>query len=187
MTEQAKKDLETMKTVIIPEIPEVLSYAEVLQNTEISLKNYNDSVQALKLVTAPSDAFVMERLKRVDTILAMDAVTEDNDPNQQLNKQGGYIGCIFFSDKQVDRSKLYIDVDTVIGIATDGGGAIEIFKSKSDAEKRNEYLSAFDGGVLSSGSHHVLGTVVIRTSTYLKASQQLELTEKIKTALMELN
>ena len=187
LTEQAKKDLETMKTVIIPEIPEVLSYAEVLQNTEISLKNYNDSVQALKLVTAPSDAFVMERLKRVDTILAMDAVTEDNDPNQQLNKQGGYIGCIFFSDKQVDRSKLYIDVDTVIGIATDGGGAIEIFKSKSDAEKRNEYLSAFDGGVLSSGSHHVLGTVVIRTSTYLKASQQLELTEKIKTALLELN
>lgn len=67
------------------------------------------------MVTAPSDAFVMERLKRVDTILAMDAVIEDNNPNQQLNKQGGYIACIFFSDQQVDRSKLYIDVVTVIG------------------------------------------------------------------------
>ena len=39
-------------------------------------------------------------------------------------------------------------------------------------EKRNNYLAAFDGTVLASGSHKVVGTVVVRTSNLLLASQQ---------------
>ena len=85
----------------------------------------------MKQVTAPTDEFVMERLQRIETITEIDAVSEDHDPNGMLNKQGGYIGCIYFEDSQVDRSQLYIKdgEDNVIDIGTDGGGAIEIFKT----------------------------------------------------------
>lgn len=55
-----------------------------------------------------------------------------------------------------------------------------------EAEKRNTYLSAFDGGILDPGSHYVYGTVVIRTSRHLTASQQTALTEKIYNKLIEL-
>lgn len=56
-----------------------------------------------------------------------------------------------------------------------------------DAEKRNDYLASFDGGILSSGSHSVLGTCVIRTSTYLKASQQQALEQALIDALTRAN
>ena len=77
----------------------------------------------MKQVTAPTEEFVMERLQRIETITKMDAVSEDHDPNGQLNKQGGYIGCIYFEDTQVDRSQLYIEdgKDNVIDVGTDGG------------------------------------------------------------------
>jgi len=139
----------------------------------------------LKQVTAPEDAFVMERLQGIETITAIDAVTEDHDPNNQLNKQGGYIGCIYFSDTQVDKSKLYIEdgKDNVIDVGTIGGGAVEIFKTAKEAETRNAYLGGFDGTGFSSGSHYVIGTCIIRTSDNLTGTQQTELTEKITEAL----
>ena len=123
-------------------------------------------------------------MKRINTILEIAAVSEENDPNGQLNKQGGYIGCIYFSDEQVDKSKLYIENDTVIGIGTDGGGAIEIFETVAEAKAREGYLAAFDGNMFSSGSHHVFGTVIIRTSRELTASQQNKLTEEIQNELL---
>ena len=36
----------------------------------------------------------------------------------------------------------------------------------------NDYLAAFDGGIFASGSHTVVGTVLVRTSNELTASQQ---------------
>ena len=132
----------------------------------------------------------MERLQRIETITAMDHVTEDHDPNGQLNKQGGYIGCIYFTDTQVDRSELYIEdgKDNVIDIGTDGGGAIEIFATADEANVRNNYLAGFDGmGAFSSGSHYVEGTCIIRTSNYLNGTQQKELTEKITQALIAID
>ena len=51
------------------------------------------------------------------------------------------------------------------------------------AIKRKDYLSAFDGGVLASGSHTVIGTVLVRTSNELTASQQKDLEAKIIAAL----
>ena len=142
-----------------------------------------DSEEGNDLVTAPTDDFVMERLKLVQTITDMAAVTEDHDPNGQLNKPGGYIGCIYFTDKQVDRDKNYITSDDVIEVGTVGGGAIEIFANSDDAKKREEYLATYDGTAMSSGSHKVIGTCLIRTSDYLTASQQQELTQNIITAL----
>lgn len=134
---------------------------------------------------APTDSFVMERLKTIGTISDMAAVTEDHDPNGQLNKQGGYIGCVYFRDTRVDWDELYLDEgeDNVIDVGTDGGGAIEIYKTAKEAKERDEYLAQFDGGAFSSGSHKVQDTMVIRTSSKLKASEQQELTEQIIQAL----
>ena len=59
--------------------------------------------------------------------------------------------------------------------------------TKISSTKRNEYLAAFDGaGILSSGSHSVVGTIVIRTSDKLTASQQKEMEENIYNSLIEI-
>ena len=129
-------------------------------------------------IIAPSDDYVIERLKKIDTVTKVAAVTEEHDPNGQLHKPGGYIGCIYFEDSLVDKSKVYREGD-VIDIGTEGGGAIEIFDSVDDANKRNSYLSTFDGGILSNGSHTVVGTCVVRISDHLTATQQRELTDTI--------
>ena len=135
------------------------------------------------LAVAPTDDFVMERLSLIGTITDMAPVTEDHDPNGQLGKQGGYIGCIYFQDKQVDRAANYITEDDVIDVGTDGGGAIEIFKTKEEAAVREAYLATFDGTGFSSGSHKIVGTCLVRTSTYLTASQQNALTDQIEQVL----
>lgn len=185
--QKATAEIENVKAMTIPAAPEVPDYTEVLEVLREKQKAYENSVQGMKQVTAPTDEFVMERLQRVETITEMDAVSEDHDPNGQLNKQGGYIGCIYFADTQVDRSKLYIKdgKDNVIDIGTEGGGAVEIFKTAEEAATRDTYLGSFDGmGMLASGSHYLVGTCLVRTSNELNGTQQLELTEQIKKALI---
>lgn len=186
LKDQVIKASEELATHVVPDIPTIPDYSTVISTVSNAKKNYEDSIQSLKQITAPTDDFVMERLQRIDTITAMEAVTEEHDPNGQLNKQGGYIGCIYFSDTQVDRSQLYIEdgKDNVIDIGTDGGGAIEIFSSPEEANVRNDYLASFDGGMFASGSHYVEGTCLIRTSNYLNGTQQKELTSKITEALI---
>ncbi|MBR5938465.1 MAG: EbhA [Clostridiales bacterium] len=173
----------------IPEMPSVPDYSEEIGELIEAKDNYEKSIQSLKQITAPSDEFVMQRLQRVDTITVIDHVTEDNDPNGHLNKQGGYIGTVYFADSQVDWSKLFIKEgkDDVISVGTDGGGAIEIYSNVEDATKRDEYLAIFDGGILAPGSHYVYGTCIIRTSDELTASQQNELTKKILEALIAID
>ena len=182
---QADQDLKAMKNVSVPELPESVDYSDVLSVLQRAHKAYENSITSLKQITAPSDDFVMSRLQRIDTILGMEAVTEDHDPNGHLNKAGGYIGTIYFRDSRIKEADLYLFGDeTIIDIGTDGGGAIEIYPNVEDAESRNAYLGAFDGSALKVGSHVVYGTIVIRTSDYLTASQQKELTEKILNALI---
>ncbi len=53
-------------------------------------------------------------------------------------------------------------------------------------KSRESYLAGFDGSILSSGSHKVVGTVLIRTSDDLNATKQKNLEEKIVKALSEL-
>ena len=186
LIEQATTGTESLSAAAIPDTPSVPDYSNVSAAVTDAQRTYEDSIQSLKQITAPEDSFVMERLQRVDTITAMDAVTEDHDPNGQLNKQGGYIGCIYFTDSQVDRSQLYLEEgeDGIIDIGTDGGGAIEIFSTPEEAGVRENYLAFFDGmGMMASGSHYIEGTCLIRTSNYLNGTQQKELTEKITQAL----
>jgi hypothetical protein len=81
----------------------------------------------------------------------------------------------------VDQSSL-VGV-TVIDKGTSAGGSIEVYPTKKDAEKRNQYLPSFDGGRLASGSHIVIGTVVVRTSNELSATQQKVLENNIVAVL----
>ena len=186
LTEQAEAELEAAAELEVPDTPEIPDYTEMISTLESAQQTYENSIISMQQITAPTDEFVIERLQTIDTILEIDAVTEDNDPNGQLNKQGGYIGCIYFSDSQVDWSELYVEEDeTVIDVGTRGGGAVEIFSSVEDAESRDEYLAAFDGTVLAAGSHYVVGTLVIRISNEMTATQQTELTEAITAALIE--
>lgn len=184
--EKAVAEIENVKAMSVPSTPDVPDYTEVTEALQEKQKAYENSIQGLKQVTAPTDEFVMERLQRIDTITEMDAVSPDHDPNGQLNKQGGYIGCIYFEDTQVDHSRLYIEdgKDNVIDIGTDGGGAIEIFKTVEEAKQRDTYLGSFDGGMFSSGSHYIVGTCLVRTSDELNGTQQLELTDQIRQALI---
>lgn len=189
LTEKANTESETLKAFAVPDIPEIPDYSNAISTLETAQKAYQDSIQSLKQVTASSDDFVLERLQRVDTITMMAAVTEDHDPNGNLGKQGGYIGCIYFRDSQVDQSQLYVsgNPDDVIDVGTQGGGSIEIYATVEAAEARNTYLGAFDGTSFSAGSHYVIGTIVIRTSDELSGSKQLELTDKITQALIAVN
>ncbi len=186
MIEKAEEDMEAMEKCEVPTVPKVPDVSKVIKSLSSDLKAYENSIQSLKQVTAPSDDFIKNRLQTIKTITAIEAVTEDHDPNGQLNKQGGYIGCTYFTDKRIDRSELYIEdgKDNVIDIGTEGGGAIEVFNTKEEAEVRDSYLGSFDGmGSMSSGSHYVIGTIIIRTSTQFKASEQNKLTEDITKAL----
>ena len=182
---KANEEADKLKAFTFPEDPEVPDFSNEINGVEAALNDYENSIKSMKQITAPSDDFVMERLQRIDTITMMAPVTEDHDPNGKLGKQGGYIGCIYFRDSQVDQSTLYVDGDRedVVDVGTQGGGAIEIFNTNEEAEARNTYLASFDGTIFVSGSHYVRGTVLIRTSDELTGTQQLELTDKIKEAL----
>ena len=84
--------------------------------------------------------------------------------NGHMNKAGGYTAAVFFSHEKVDQSKLY--GDTLVERGTNAGGQIEVYSSVEDAEKRNDYLSTFDGSFQDSGSHK-LSHVYIRSGGIL--------------------
>lgn len=186
LTTNVQSDTEAMKSFVVPELPAAPDYSKEIEAVNSARFAYEDSIQGLKQITAPSDEFVIERLQKIDTITEIAAVTEDHDPNGMLKKQGGYIGCIYFTDSQVNRDELYIEEgqDNVIDVGCDGGGAIEIFNTTEEAQTRDTYLGTFDGTGFASGSHYVYGTIIVRTSNELNGTQQLELTDKIVNELI---
>ena len=139
----------------------------------------------MRQITAPTESFVIQRIADVESISGVQAVTEDHDPNGNLNKAGGYTACIYFSSSLINQDEVF--GNDIVEKGTDCGGCIEVYPTIEEAEKRNTYLSAFDGaGMLDSGSHNILGSIVIRTSRTLTATQQSELTQKISEKLLEL-
>ncbi|MBR2738712.1 MAG: hypothetical protein IKD88_08385 [Lachnospiraceae bacterium] len=99
------------------------------------------------------------------------------DPNNLLNKQGGYIAFVVFSSELIDQNSVY--GDTLMEKGTECGGSVEVYRTPEEANVRNDYLALFDGGAFSSGSHTVVGTVIVRTSYQLTASQQSALESSI--------
>ena len=187
---------------VIPEMPsstsdieaatealnEPLDYSATSKILADASQAFDKSVRQLGQVTAPSQDFVVSRLGKVPGVSDMEPVTEANDPNRRLNKTGGYTAAVYFHFGGVDGIEEVNSALPSIEIGTDGGGCIEVYRTVEDANKRNDYLASFDGqGVLDTGSHKVLGTVIIRTSHFLTASQQNALTDEIEAILTELD
>jgi len=145
-------------------------------NTLKSLtQNINKDVEIIKQITAPEASWVLSRIKSLQDLTDAAMVTEDNDPNQMLGKEGGYTGCVYFSLASISD----VAGSDAIEKGTDGGGAIEIYPTLVDAQNRCDYLSQYDGTLLYSGSYAIVGTMVIRVSYELDANEQFKITSSL--------
>ena len=162
-----------------------ITYVEVNKRLAAAKTELENSIKIMKQVTNPSEAFIIERIKDIEGITGYAGVTEDNDPNGNLNKPGGYTATVYFAYDKV-KDPYHILDGTIVDNGTVGGGALEVYTCEEDAVKREEYLASFDGSVLASGSHTVVGTILVRTSDELSAGEQKELEAKIIQNLTEL-
>ncbi len=163
-----------------------VDYSEVITVLKNQQKTFETSQKQYKQFVKPTGDYVLQRVLSIDEISGAMPVTEDNDPNGNLNKPGGYTATIFFESKNINKEENFLTND-IIENGTDGGGAVEVYSSEEDAKKRNDYLSSFDGTVINSGSHKVVGTVVIRISNYFNITQQNELEQKVIDAIAKLD
>ena len=164
----------------------VPDYSAFINTLTVQSKDLEDSYAIQRQITAPTEEWVLTRLGRVSDVANIAPVTEENDPNGNLNKAGGYTSTVYFGTALLGTQNL--TGNPLIDEGTDAGGAIETYRTVEEAETRNSYLASFDGaGMFSSGSHMVLGTMVVRTSDDLKASQQETLTNAIVAAMTSLD
>lgn len=170
--------------VTLAESLNTVDYSAVLTTLAEKKAALEESIQRYALVDAPSEAYIIECLLKVPNVLDVSAATEDNDPNGHLGKAGWYTAQVYFSCDLLDQSQFY--GNTILDKGTVCGGSIEVYATVEDAENRNAYLASFDGTMFSSGSHTVIGTVIIRTSDELKASEQKELEANIISVLTSL-
>lgn len=171
------------------ELSTPVGYSDELTSLSTAYTNLENSKKQYKQVVNPSEEFVMQRILTVDDVADARAVTEDQDPKGNLHKAGGYTSTIYFESKTVNQSDVYVSgeyADVLIDKGTDAGGAIEVYENVEDAEKRRDYLATFDGTIFANGTHTVIGTVLVRTSNELTATQQKELEQKVIDALTRL-
>ena len=171
------------------ELSTPVDYSDELTSLSTAYTNLENSKKQYKQVVNPSEEFVMQRILTVDDVADARAVTEDQDPNGNLHKAGAYTSTIYFESKTVNQSDVYVSgeyADVLIDKGTDAGGAIEVYENVEDAEKRRDYLATFDGTIFANGTHTVIGTVLVRTSNELTATQQKELEQKVIDALTRL-
>lgn len=171
------------------ELSTPVDYSDELTSLSTAYTNLENSKKQYKQVVNPSEEFVMQRILTVDDVADARAVTEDQDPKGNLHKAGGYTSTIYFESKTVNQSDVYVSgeyADVLIDKGTDAGGAIEVYENVEDAEKRRDYLATFDGTIFANGTHTVIGTVLVRTSNKLMATQQKELEQKVIDALTRL-
>ena len=163
-------------------------YSSQIASLAEAQANLQNSIDQLKQVTNPTEQFVIERITGLPNITGVEAVTENNDPNGNLNKQGGYTATVYFSSDLVNQDEVWPSegYTGIPALGTDAGGAVEVYATVEDAEERDAYLGAFDGGMLSTGSHTVVGTCVVRTSDHLTASQQKDIEAAVIESLTRL-
>lgn len=132
----------------------------------------NEVVRDMSLVVNPSVEYVVAGLSQVDSVIGVEV-----DPDGCQDEDG--IASAFFTSDLVDE-KHYDKNDSIVERGTKAGGSIDIFETEEEAIERDEYLQKFDGKwIFDSGSHRVVGTIVIRTSNKLEDDVQDELTENI--------
>ena len=182
-TVELPEDVDSIKPKTIE--MKAVDYSADLAAIEKAKDALEDSIAKCKLVTKPKESQVIKRLKKVKHVTAVKAVTEDNDPNGQLGKQGGYTATVYFTCDWVNQSE--VDGNDVVAKGTEGGGAVEVYANVKNAQKRSDYLGTLDGGIFASGSHYIYGTCVVRTSDKLTASQQKRLTKSVVEALTKLD
>ena len=170
--------------ITAPTMANTTDYSDALKSLNEAYTAFNNSVKQYELVNNPAESYVIKCLEKVEHVIGISAVTEDNDPNGHLGKAGGYTATVYFTCDWVNQANVI--GNTIIDKGTDGGGAIEVYANVEDAESRDSYLAGFDGGVLASGSHTVVGTCVVRTSDELAASKQKELEAAVIGALTKL-
>ena len=169
---------ETMK------LKQPLDYANEIKNLKDKTEAAENSFKQLAQITNPTEDFIILKLQQLADIGEIAPVTEENDPNGNLNKAGGYTATVYFSHKNVNKEDIF--GSDLIDKGTDAGGSIEVYPTEEDAYRRNDYLSGFDGSALSSGSHTVIGTLVVRTSDKLTATQQKKLEKDLIKVLTSL-
>lgn len=147
---------------------------------EITTDNEN-AIAIVNQLICPKQDFVIQKLKSIDSIKGIEAVTKENNPDELLNKDGGYYGCLYFTINLLDEKT--IPGKSIVDKGTDAGGAIELYNSLDDAKKRCEYLASYDGTILTTGSYVLVGTMVIRTSFKLDDNEQYQLTDSIIKAI----
>lgn len=147
---------------------------------EITEDNKN-AISIVSRLICPKQDYIEQKLKSIDTIKGVEAVTKENDPDGILGKEGGYYDCLYFTTNLIDESS--IPGKSVVEKGTDAGGAVELYNSLEDAKKRCEYLASFDGTILTTGSYVLVGTMVIRTSFKLDVNEQYQLTDSIVKAI----
>ena len=155
-------------------------YSAIKEELKETKEQLESSIKSRNQFINPSEEFLISRLSVIEEVYDIEAVTEEHDPNGHLHKNGGYTAAIYFKNKNVNLSKIFHSAnESSIDIGTSGGGCIEVYSTEEDAQKRATYLSAFDGGILDNGTHTVVGTVVIRVSAELTATQQKMLEQNI--------
>lgn len=198
--------MELIKTTSIDYIDNMPNHTELIEkktfNTDSTDFSFEDFVKEIKYlseesnelteyysianqITNPTENWIMNRLKNIPSITEKMAVTENNDPNNLLNKQGGYTSCIYFALKSIDSSS--VPGNDLINKGTDAGGSIEVYPNIESAKNRCTYLSQFDNTLLYSGSYVIVGTMVIRTSYKLSNDEQIETTNEIIKSLTSIS
>ena len=73
-----------------------ISYVETKEMLDTAKTNLENSIRIMKQLTNPSEAFIIERIRDIDTITGYAGVTEDNDPQRQPEQAGRiYINSLF--------------------------------------------------------------------------------------------
>lgn len=144
-------------------------------------KDNENAIALLKQIITPKQDTIEQKLKLVKNIKGIEEVTKDKNPNDMLNKDGGYYGCLYFTISLIDEKS--VPGKSIVEKGTDTGGAIELFNNLDYAKKRCEYLASFDGTLLTTGSYVLVGTMVIRTSYKLDSNEQYLLTDNIIKAI----
>jgi hypothetical protein len=76
---------------------------------------------------------------------------DENDPNELLNRPGGYIEKCDWADKREEQLHAKADYNDPNSDFDLIGGSIETYEEPEGAASRAEELRAFEGGILSTG------------------------------------
>ena len=141
---------------------------------------YDESqIANIENFTTPTEDDIIGALKSVDGITKVMAVTEYHDPNKGLSKDDGYYSAIYFEYDKVDSTSV-IGSDTV-DKGTEAGGVVELYRNEQDLEKRFKTFSK--ARKLGVGGAYKIGTMFIRTSSWLSVEEQEDLLANVIEAI----